>query len=435
MKKCLCLAVFFSVLFVSVSTNVFANGFQIYQAGSAEAKGLAAAVVGRDDLISNAWYNPAALTDFQGDKAIEGISMVNLTQTYNPGAGMKSMSLKSSTYYLPNSHWVHRASKDVVFALSSSIPFGLGVKWKDADIRRLMDSGRYNNSPAPAGGSLPAGTTTSLGLAQKAELRIPYMNASLATKFSRKFSMAAGLSLIRADLKLRFLNRATLGPATLWDKFVLYQADGIGFGWLVAGHYKLDDSWKVGFRYMSRAHIDMTGSVEDHPAVGNVGVRGDLNLPSRFTLGVSNELFEGLTLSFDVLWTEWSQYKELRIDNANSWALPGGFVAKKDWQDTLSYHFGAEYDYSEKWVFRFGYSFENSPIPNTTRNLELPDSDGQLYAIGVGRKGPKWNWDIAYSYMSQTSKRTMAGTEALNGQGTFSNGTNQFLSLSVSKLF
>ena len=421
MKRDCLLALLFSILLATSPMVLFAGGFQIYQAGSAEAKGLAAAVVGRDDLISNAWYNPAALTNFQGDKAIEGVSFVNMTKKYNPGSGLRNMSLDSGTSFLPNSSWVHRASKDVVFSFSSSVPFGLGVKWKESDIKRLMNSGLYKKN-----------AFQNLSLTQEAKLEIPYADMALATKFSRKFSFAAGLSLLKANLKLRFLSKGAI-PGKSWNNFVLYQADGIGFGWLMAGHYNFDDSWKMGFRYMSRAHVDMTGSVEDHPFVGNTSVRGDLNLPARLTLGVTNELFSGLKLSFDVLWTEWSQYKELRIDNATSWSQPGGFVSPKNWKDTFSYHFGAQYDYSEKWVLRLGYSYENSPIPDTTRNLELPGSDGQLYAIGIGRKGPKWNWDIAYSYMKNSN--CVAGRDALNGRGDFSNATSQFLSVSVSKLY
>lgn len=416
---------FFTLLLFSAN-SVIAGGFQIYQAGSAEAKGLGAAVVGRDDLISNAWYNPAALTNFKSDKSMYGISFVNLSQEYKPGNGLDSMSINTGIKYLPNSHWVHRASKDAVFSLSSSVPFGLGIDWREDDIRRLMDSGRYNTAPV-------GGVTKSLGLTQKIELQIPYMNAALATKVSKKLSLAGGLSLIRPEFKMRFLSRGTAGGVTQWDKFILYQADGMGLGWLAAAHYNADDCLKFGLRYMSKAQIDMTGSVEDHPATGNTAVRGYLNLPARLTIGTSYELFEGLKLSCDVLWTEWKDYKELRIDNANSWALPGGFVAEKDWENTFSYHFGAEYDYSEKWVVRLGYSYENSPIPDRTRNLELPGSDGQLYAIGIGRKGRKWNWDIAYSYMHGPT--TVAGIDALNGQGSFTDGTNQFLTLSATKMF
>lgn len=424
-QRYLTIGLFFAFL-LFVSNHAYAGGFQIYQAGSAEAKALGGAVVGRDDLISNAWYNPAALTNFKTDKSMSGVSFVNLTQKYEPGNGLDSMSLNTDRSYLPNSHWVHRASKDVVFALSSSVPFGLGTKWQNDDLKKLLNSGSYNQAPA-------GGVTQSISLAQKAELQVPYMNGSLAAKVSKKLSLAGGLSLIRADLKLRFLSRATAGAATLWDKAILYHADGTGFGWLAAAHYNADDSLKFGLRYMSKAQIEMTGSVEDHPIVGNTAVRGHLNLPARLTLGTSYELFEGLKLSCDVLWTEWKDYKELRIDNATSWTSKGGFVSDKSWENTLSYHFGVEYDYSEKWAFRLGYSYENSPIPDRTRNLELPGADGHLYAIGIGRKGSKWNWDLAYSYMHGPT--TVAGIDALNGQGSFTDGTNQFLSLSLTKMF
>jgi len=68
MKKNLCFLltgfwVFYALL--CCNNQAFAGGFQIYGAAAPDAIALGAANVARDDLVSSAWYNPAAVMDFK----------------------------------------------------------------------------------------------------------------------------------------------------------------------------------------------------------------------------------------------------------------------------------------------------------------------------------------------------------------------------------
>lgn len=417
-------------IFTFLSTQVFAGGYQVYMAGSAEAKGVGAAVVGRDDIISNAWYNPAAVMGFEEDQYSTGCSFAIMNHKYDPGNGQDSITMVDKVHMLPNSHWIHKASKDVTAAISMYTPYGLSTNWHEHDIRRLMDSGLYSVGPVNAllTGNKPLPVQTSL--------EVPYLTGTLATKFSDKFSFAGGLSLIHANFRMRMLAQAqlTANPAIkAYSNFVKYQADGWGVGYTFAGHYKMDDEWGLGFRYLSRGTVKMNGTVEDHPAVGNKGMHGTLQLPGTLTLGVSKKHREKWTFSSDITWTEWSKYKRLEFIPNEPAGTGGGFSSQKDWRDTLAYRFGVEYRACDKWTYKLGYTYDNSPVPDHTRSLELPGTDGHVYTCGVKRTGPKWTWEVAYSYMDLTDGK--AGSVPLSGIGQFVESDNHFLTINLSRRF
>ncbi len=418
------------------ASQAFAGGYQIYQAGSAEAKGLGAAVVGRDDLISNAWYNPAAVMDFEKDQYSSGYSFAILNHTYKPGNGIDNIKNKNQTHMIPNAHWIHKASDDVTAAISMYAPFGLGLKWSDSDIRKLMDSNLYNSRTVPAGTLGAAPVVLSKGLPTLIDLQVPYINGTLATKLSEKLSVAGGLSLMQAKFKMRMLSRATAltpAPVKVWDNFVKYQADGWGIGYVLAGHYKVDKNWKLGLRYLSNSQVKMTGTVEDHPAVGNSLMKGIIKLPATLTFGFANSSIKKWIFSCDVVWTEWNKYQELKIEPANGGQTAGGFSSPKNWKNTLAYRFGAEYKHDKTWIYRVGYVYDNSPLPDSTRGLELPGTDGHIYSFGVTRKGRKFDVDFGYSYMK--TKDDVAGIESMNGVGSFVDGDNHFVSFNISRTF
>lgn len=424
-KLCLKVASIIS-LFVFVGVTIaFAGGFQIYQAAAPDAMALGAATVGRDDLVSNAWYNPAAIMDFKETRYNSGYSLAKINWEYEPGNGLQKLKVKDKIQIVPGSHLIHPINEKYTAAFSFYTPFGLGMKWNDDDIRRLIDSGLYND---PAGS--PPGMLVSKAVPTTADLKVPYFNTTVATRLSDKFSVAGGLSFMKADFKLRFLSRGVVLPATVaWDNFVEYRADGWGLGYVLAGHYNTGKDWKFGVRYLSNADVKMRGTVESHPTAGNTYMKGTLKLPSTLTVGFVNSSIERWQLSCDIMRTEWSRFDQLKIDPRYAWqSADGGFTAPKNWKNTLSYRFGAEYKYCEHWTLRGGYVYDNSPIPDETRNFELPGTDGHIFSLGASRTTNKYVFDIGYSFM--LLEKGKAGTIPLNGVGEFTGANNHFLMFS-----
>lgn len=425
--------ILFSLLLVLLCAEVaFAGGFQIYQAASSEAKALGAATVARDDLISAAWYNPAAVMGYDKKQYSSGYSFAWIGQDYDPGNGQKSIQKKDKMHFIPNTHYIHPINEKYAFVFSNYTPYGLGMKWNDQDIRNLASTGLYNDV------LLPNGTMLVKGLPTQVDLQIPYVNLALTTAASRKFSLSGGLSIMKADLKLRILTQINnpLTNAALASSIMKYQADGWGLGYLLAGHYKMNEDWNLGFRYLSAADVEMRGTVEDHmdPTVGQASrMKGDLNLPANFTIGVANSSIDRWILSMDILWTGWSRYERLKIQPRDAGQTKGGIDVNKDWNDTLAYRLGAEYQHSDLLIWRAGYVYDNSPVPDDTRSLELPGSDGHIVSFGFTRRYSVWDLDFGYSYM--LLKTSQAGKTSMNGVGEFNNGYNHFVSLNFSRSY
>lgn len=419
-----------SVILVFVffcSAGVHAGGFQIYQAAAADAMALGAATVGRDDLISSAWYNPAAVMEFKDTRYNSGYSLAKINWTYEPGNGLTKMKVKDKTQLVPGSHLIHPLNSRYTAAFSFYTPYGLGMKWHDHDIQRLIDSGLYNDP-----GASPAGMMVTKAITTTADLKVPYFNSTIATRISDKFSLAGGFSVIKADFKLRFLSKSTILPATVaWNDFTEYRADGWGLGYILAGHYNTGKDWKFGMRYLSNADVKMHGTVEKHPIAGDTYMKGTMKLPATLTVGCVNSGIDRWLLSFDVMWTEWNRFNQLKIEPRYAWQpADGGFTAPKNWKNTFSYRFGAEYRYCEHWTLRGGYVYDNSPIPDTSRNFELPGTDGHIFSLGASRKTEKYIFDVGYSYMVLDDGK--AGQIPLNAVGRFTGADNHFLMFSYS---
>ncbi len=422
-----CFAIAF--LFLAVSETVFAGGYQIYGAASPEAIALGAAVSGRDDLVSNAWYNPAAVMKFKDPVYNSGYSLVKLNWEYEPGNGAGKVKIKDQTHMIPGSHLICPINNRYTAAFSLYTPFGLGIQWDDNDIRRLADSGIFDNP-----GASPAGMMLTRAVPSQIDLKVPVLTSTIATRVNDRLSLAAGPALVRADMKLRFHSRGTLLPGTIiWDSFIKYQADGWGLGYVLAAHYQAGKDWKFGARYLSNADVKMKGTVEDHPQTSIAEVQGNLILPCVLTFGCVNTGLEKWILSCDISRTEWSRYSELKIERSDKSQTKGGFNTLKNWKDTFSYRLGAEYLYNEFWTFRAGYVYDNSPVSEESRNFELPGTDGQVFSFGASRKSHNYVYDLGYSYM--LLKNGKAGSDALGGRGEFTAGSNHFLMLSLTRTF
>ena len=95
---------------------------------------------------------------------------------------------------------------------------------------------------------------------------------------------------------------------------------------------------------------------------------GSLTLPFVLNIGLSDVIMDGdLRISAEVALTHWESYEELRF------TLPDGTdaVSPKNWNNTATYRFGAEYKAAENIMVRAGYVFDMTPVPSATLDLSL----------------------------------------------------------------
>lgn len=334
---------------VAMTGSVFGAGFQLYTEGSAEALGQAGAVSGRKGLISQAWYNPAALAGAERPQIMIGSAFVSIRTDYkNDFTTAADSSMSDEWRVIPHLYYVQPISEKWTAMVSVNAPYGLITEW-----------------PTDWSGAL---------FATYSELRTVYFTPSVAWKPLDMLSVSAGFNVVDAEARLEGTGRVVEG-------------DDIGYGGTFSAHLQPLDDWGIGFRYQSRVMLEVEGTIN-----GSLATSADLELPSSINVGLANTSFNKLALGLDLVWTEWSTYEVLAVEGLSPSA--------KNWEDVISIRLGGEYALGDEWMLRAGYIWDQSPVPDETRAPEMPGTDRQMITFGAGWKCWKTlTLDVAYSYL------------------------------------
>ena len=401
-------------------------GFQLYTEGSAEALGQAGALSAREDAVSNAWYNPAALAGFPQRELMLGNTSVDLDIEYSDNS--RSVETDGDWCYVPHFYYVHPLSERLTASLALNVPYGLATEWPGNWLGNQLAIDTY--------------------------VEAMYLTPAVSLQMTDRLALAAGFNVVRTSAEIR--------RSLLFSELEL-NADGYGVGYLLAAHYKPHEDWGVGLKFQSR--VDMTlrgqaiytnpGSFDTTPGVAGgpwLNLReddaeGDLRLPATLTLGITNNSLQRWTFGCDIVWSEWSTYDELafRFDSipaamypAPGVTVPGEASTAKSWTDVFSYRFGAEYILTENWRLRGGYVYDQSPVKEETRAPEMPGSDRHMLMLGVGYETESWGVDLAYSYLmakkADAGSTTVLPAQALAPEGEYETRAH-LVSLSLSYRF
>lgn len=130
----------------------------------------------------------------------------------------------------------------------------------------------------------------------------------------------------------------------------------------------------------------------------NTPASAQLKTPDTILLGAYQKLSSQVALVGDVAWTNWSRFKELRIDFENP-SQPDT-VQPENWKDTVRVGVGVNYDVSPKLTLRAGVAFDPAPVRDEFRTARIPDSDRTWIAVGASyRPSPSLSLDIGYAHL------------------------------------
>jgi long-chain fatty acid transport protein len=272
-----------------------------------------------------------------------------------------------------------------------------------------------------------------------------------------KLALGLGLSIQRSDFGLRrtVLTRTPQGYTRPYDFFPVDEqmtTDGWGVGFNAGILYKMSPKFQLGFSYQSPVDIGLKGEVELEmylPVIpksdllgGTVYFRdGDfettLPLPGEIGVGVMYRPIEKLTLTSDVSSVNWSRLEFLdnwdydlvagRLDTL--YALVSKAELPFNWDNIVRFSLGGEYILKEGLFLRGGYFFEQSPIPDETFTLLIPDL-GDKHSFNLGLSYQINSVELGYDYQLVTyKKREVTELVDANGDGLYDNmpGTYKML--------
>ena len=378
---------FASLVFLS-SLSAHSAGFQISeQSGTGLGRAFAGFGVIGDDL-SMAFYNPAGITIKEGTQFQISGYVVNgrakftnrgSTQSFPPvfiniptTGGNKN---GGTTTFVPNLYFVTDLTEKLKFGFAITSPYGLKTNYD----RQWV--GRFH--------------------ADKSELVTTNLNPSFAYKVNGATSIGVGFSAQYADSTLS--QAISNGPAILGipEGFAELEGDDWGYGWNIGFLYHPDPSFRAAVGYRSKINHKLRGDNEitGVPSLGGTfksRATARVTLPETIHTGVYKEFSTKWGVSAGFRWTRWNRFDELRLKTNG---LPDS-VTDESWGNAYSVNVGIDYFYSDKWTFRAGYMFDQTPVPDKTRNPRVPDEDRHWIAIGATFKAnQKFQIDFGYSHI------------------------------------
>jgi long-chain fatty acid transport protein len=105
----------------------------------------------------------------------------------------------------------------------------------------------------------------------------------------------------------------------------------------------------------------------------------NIDLPQSLWGGVAYSPIDALEIEGNVVWIDWSSFKELRVE------LPAGAetVSPQLYHDTVSFRAGVEYSFiPQNAAIRAGFVYDPTPIPNETQTATLPDVNRKVVTLG-----------------------------------------------------
>ncbi|MGB0992977.1 MAG: OmpP1/FadL family transporter [Akkermansiaceae bacterium] len=262
--------------------------------------------------------------------------------------------------------------------------------------------------------SVGLGTYSSFGLAtdyssgaasiigtDKSEITTVTINPSLAYRVNEALSVGVGLDIMYAEGRLTAANTAfdpIPGPvgSSLFD----LQGDDWSIGWNIGLLYQLNESTRIGLHYRSTFDLKIEGDASG-ALVG--GVKRDatleVELPDTLELSVYHEVNDKWAVHGDVLWTNWSTFKQL-APKVGIPAADAALVVDENWEDAFRYSIGVTYKHSDRLTLRGGLAYDESPVRTQDRTLRIPDGDRIWASIGATIKlNDCYNLDLAYTHI------------------------------------
>ncbi len=226
-------------------------------------------------------------------------------------------------------------------------------------------------------------------LARTSDLQTYNLNPNVAYRVAPGLIVGAGLQVQYADVRLKYAAETPNDPNSF------FRGDDVAFGATAGILYQPSAGTSIGLGWRSQ----MTHTLDGDAGVVGVGkgsAKAELKLPDIVTLSLTQAVAPDVRLMGTVEWTNWSRFRELRVDSAGP-----DLVVHTNWDDGWFFALGAEYDYSPLLTLRAGVAYEISPADSPDQLLvAVPDADRIWLSAGAAYKwSDSVTVNLAYSHV------------------------------------
>ena len=391
-------------LSASATIGYFAHGYGTKNKGAA-----GAGVANATDSLSAA-TNPASMV-FVGNRLDVGAAIFSPRRKYTvtgtpnppPAFGLTEESVRSdSDYFLVPSfgtNWMLGDDSSVGISV-----YGNGGMNTDYPATPNGGLGTYASGQIP--GAKPE---TGVNLSQL------FFNFSYARKINDKSSW--GVGLIAAYQEFEATGLASFGgfssnPAALTDNG---KDSATGFGVKLGWQGDVNEDLTLGLSYQSK--IEMS-EFDDY--AGLFAEQGGFDIPATFTVGMAAKILPNHKLLLDFQKIYFSQVNSIAnplLPNLMTSQLGNVDGAGFGWNDIIILKLGYEFAGENGWLWRWGYSVNENPIPNseTLFNILAPAVMTTHVTFGFTKTLASGN-ELNFAAMWAPTS-TVTGPNQLNGPG------------------
>ncbi len=301
-----------------------------------------------------------------------------------------------------------------------------GVEWDgDKLYDDLMD--RYATLPAD-----PAGYRQVMGDAPDFESRVTgyVVSPVLAKRFSEKLSIGVTGHMLYASLDLRDGGWHEVSYEDS-SKLYPYQTEealtGTGYGATIGVLYHAHPQISVGLSARTPMTVTLEGDIEvDSPlaelASDKQSEDFDFTFPLWAACGIAYRdfLFDGLILTADVEWTQWSEVTGFTRNLATALPEDVEILTDLDWDDALGVHVGVDYKVSRSTSVLLGFSSLDGLSTPETFTFVMPQPAQQTFSFGIQQRQDRWTLDLGLLYYIGDT----VDVDYANSDGDYSQGKN-----------
>ena len=343
------------------------------------------AFVATADNPSAIYYNPAGISQLEGDQFRVGLYLISADTKYTSPSGAKAHT-DTGFQAVPQMHYTH-AFKDTAFTMGLGVyaPYGLGIDW----------------------GSHPPFEA----IARKGKLMYATVNPVIAWRACPTLSLAVGPTLNYGDAKLQ-------------NASFKFHGNDVALGFNAGLLWQPRQQWSLGLKYHSATELELGGHSEfpAFPALPRSATTTVAHFPQFVTGGISYRPTTNWNFEFDVDWTDWDNLNQLIFLGTALGPIPFLFNYHSSWM----YESGVTRQLGNGWFISAGYIFSENSSPDANFNPIVPDSDLHLGSIGFGHHGKRWDWALGYHF-AYNGSRTVTGAAIPLANGvyrTFNNAVN-----------
>ena len=247
------------------------------------------------------------------------------------------------------------------------------------------------------------------------------LGAAFAYDFNPQFSFGGSVFLERTQAKLfDSVDVGALLAASRVPGFAPASADAYtdidaadnAFGYTLGVLFSPTEHTRIGLAYRSQVKhklddADIRFTVPANAASVLAAVRPgwftntqaatQLKFPASLTASVTHDLDERWTVMADIVHTDWSAFKEVKLDFASA---QDDRTIDFGYRDATFLSLGTEYKQDDQLTLRAGVAYDQTPVRSEMREVRVPDVSRKWLALGATwRPSKALEYSVGYTHL------------------------------------